>query len=85
MLHAKTANIDGGWSTVGCSNLDWWSIARNDEINTVVLSEGFGRRMQEMFMSDLENARKIDLERWQRRSFLKRIEEAIVRPMKPMM
>jgi hypothetical protein len=38
-----------------------------------------------MFMSDLENARKIDLERWQRRSFLKRIEEAIVRPMKPMM
>jgi cardiolipin synthase len=85
MLHAKTANVDGVWSTVGSSNLDWWSIARNDEINTVVLSEGFGRRMQEMFMSDLENARKIDLERWQRRSFLKRIEEAIVRPMKPMM
>jgi cardiolipin synthase A/B len=85
MLHAKTANIDGVWSTVGSSNLDWWSIARNDEINTVVLSEGFGRRMQEMFMSDLENARKIDLEHCERRSFLKRIEEAIVRPMKPMM
>jgi cardiolipin synthase len=85
MLHAKTANIDGVWSTVGSSNLDWWSIARNDEINTVVLSVGFGRRMREMFMSDLENARKIDSERWQRRSVLKRFEEAIAGQMEPMM
>ncbi|HEX4208895.1 MAG TPA: phospholipase D-like domain-containing protein, partial [Candidatus Binataceae bacterium] len=33
MLHAKTATIDGVWSTVGTSNLDWWSIARNNELN----------------------------------------------------
>ncbi len=85
MLHAKTANVDGVWSTVGSSNLDWWSIARNDEINTVVLSVEFGRRMQEMFTSDLENARKIDLQRWERRPILKRFEEAIARQMKPMM
>lgn len=85
MLHAKTATIDGVWSTVGSSNLDWWSIARNDEINTVVLSVGFGQRMQEMFMSDLENARRIDSERWQRRSILKRFEEAIAGRLQPMM
>ena len=85
MLHSKTATIDGVWSTVGSSNLDWWSIARNDEINTVVLSVGFGEQMKEMFMSDLENARQIDSERWRRRSIFKRFEETIAGQLKPMM
>ena len=56
MLHAKTATIDGVWSTVGSSNLDWWSIARNDEINTVVLSVRFGQEMNASFMRDLQNS-----------------------------
>ena len=61
MLHAKTATIDGVWSTVGSSNLDWWSIARNDEINTVVLSDRFGGQMNESFMRDLKNSEQIDV------------------------
>jgi cardiolipin synthase len=83
MLHAKTATIDGVWSTVGSSNLDWWSIARNDEINTVVLSVGFGQQMKDMFTSDLGDAREINSERWQRRSVLKRFEETIAGQLKP--
>src|SRR5437868_8830285 len=38
MLHAKTATIDGVWSTVGTSNLDWWSIVRDNELNAIILS-----------------------------------------------
>jgi cardiolipin synthase A/B len=38
MLHAKTVSIDGVWSTVGTSNLDWWSIARNSEVNAIIRS-----------------------------------------------
>ena len=85
LLHAKTATIDGVWSTVGSSNLDWWSIARNDEINTVILSVRFGRQMNAVFMNDLENSQAIDSSRWQDRSVIERIEEAITGCLQPMM
>jgi cardiolipin synthase A/B len=85
MLHAKTATIDGVWSTVGSSNLDWWSIARNDEINTVVLSVWFGAQMDASFMHDLENSRQIEFAQWQQRSVLERIEEAIAGSLEPML
>lgn len=42
-LHAKTAVIDDVWSTVGSSNLDLRSLLYNDELNTIVLGEDFGR------------------------------------------
>ena len=43
MLHAKTAVIDGVFSTVGSSNLDWRSFTANNEINAVILGDDFGR------------------------------------------
>jgi cardiolipin synthase len=79
MLHAKTATVDGVWSTVGTSNLDWWSIARDNEINAVVLSHSFGDRMNLMFKNDLESANQIQLEQWQHRGMLERVNESFAR------
>ena len=36
MVHAKTATIDGIWSTIGTANLDRWSMLGNYEINVEV-------------------------------------------------
>ena len=83
MLHAKTATIDGVWSTVGSANLDWWSIARNDEINTVVLSTEFGNEMNSVFMNDLKNSKQVDATEWQHRFVLEKIDEAITAYLKP--
>jgi cardiolipin synthase A/B len=44
VMHAKTAVIDGVWSTIGSSNLDWRSFLHNDEINAVVLGGEFAPR-----------------------------------------
>ena len=33
MLHAKTATIDGAWSTVGSANIDHLSLLGHYEIN----------------------------------------------------
>jgi phosphatidylserine/phosphatidylglycerophosphate/cardiolipin synthase-like enzyme len=41
LLHSKTALIDGVWSCVGSTNLDWRSFLDNDEINAVVLGREF--------------------------------------------
>lgn len=75
LLHAKTALIDGVWSCVGSSNLDWRSFLDNDEINAVILGREFAQQMQTMFARDLDASTAIDREHWERRSPLLRLKE----------
>ena len=79
MLHAKTALIDGVWSTVGSTNLDWRSFVSNQEINAVMLGQEFGAQMQSMFEKDLESSTLITLETWRKRSIATRIMEKAAR------
>lgn len=79
ILHAKTALIDGVWSTIGSTNLDWRSFTNNQEINAVVLGQGFGMQMQTMFENDLASSKLITLESWRNRSIGARIKERAAR------
>lgn len=79
LLHAKTAVIDGVWSTVGSANMDWRSFLHNDELNAVVLGEGFGQEMGRMFQADLDAATPIEREAWSSRSPLLRLREMTAR------
>ena len=75
LLHAKTAVVDGVWSTVGSTNLDWRSFLDNDEINAVILGREFAQKMQAMFNADLAASKAIDLPTWQQRPLEFRIKE----------
>lgn len=75
LLHAKTAVVDGAWSTVGSSNLDPRSFLHNDELNAAILSEGLGREMEALFERDLEASRRIDPEAWKARPAGDRLKE----------
>ncbi|MCK9380567.1 MAG: cardiolipin synthase [Sulfuritalea sp.] len=77
LLHSKTALIDGVWSCIGSSNLDWRSALNNDEINAVVLGRDFAQQMQAAFAKDLAASETIARESWQRRSLLLRVKELI--------
>lgn len=79
LLHAKTACVDGVWSTIGSTNLDWRSFLHNDEINAVILSRGFAGQMEAMFADDLKQSEAITLDRWRQRSLLLRIKERMAR------
>jgi len=79
LLHAKTALIDGVWSTIGSTNLDWRSFTNNQEINAVVLGQNFGTQMQTMFEKDLASSKLITLESWRSRSIGARIKERAAR------
>ena len=59
VLHSKTAVIDGVWSTVGSTNLDWRSLLDNDEINAVVLGREFGQELLSMFARDQRASQEI--------------------------
>jgi cardiolipin synthase len=75
LLHAKTAVIDGVWSTVGSTNLDYWSLLSDDEVNTVVLSHEFAVEMEKMFARDLAESDEIKWEEWKKRPLFPRIRE----------
>ncbi len=79
LLHAKTAVIDGVWSTIGSTNLDWRSFLNNQEINAVILGQDFGTQMQDLFEKDLASSKEITLETWKKRSMGARIKEKAAR------
>lgn len=79
LLHAKTALIDGVWSTIGSTNLDWRSFVNNQEINAVMLGQDFGTQMQALFETDLESSKLVTLEAWRKRSIGARIKERAAR------
>lgn len=59
LLHAKTAVIDGVWSTVGSTNLDWRSFLHNHELNAVVHGAESGDQMRAAFQADLAQSEPI--------------------------
>lgn len=75
LLHAKTAVIDGVWSTVGSTNLDYWSLLSNDEVNAVVLNREFAIEMERMFASDLAQSDQIQIDQWGKRPLSQKIKE----------
>jgi cardiolipin synthase A/B len=85
MLHAKTATVDNVWSTVGTSNLDWWSIVRDNELNAIILSHPFADRMNLMFSNDLESCRQITLKKWEHRGLNERLREIAARMIEPLL
>ncbi|MHB8108607.1 MAG: cardiolipin synthase [Syntrophorhabdaceae bacterium] len=67
LLHSKTLVIDGVWSTVGSTNMDFWSFSSNDEVNAVILSREFAVTMEEMFAGDLAQSDQVRWEEWKKR------------------
>lgn len=84
MVHAKTATIDGRWSTIGTANIDRLSLVGNYEINVELIDESMADAMERMFKRDLENARELTLDEWEGRRMLSRFSEAIIAPLRPL-
>jgi cardiolipin synthase len=79
VMHSKTASIDGVWTTIGSTNMDWRSFLHNDEINAVILGRDFSRQMGAMFTNDLAAADLITLDNWRNRGQFNRLKERIAR------
>ena len=75
IVHSKTAVIDGVWSSVGSTNLDWRSFLHNDELNALILGSDFARQMEEWFKADRDQSLALSRDAWSRRSPLSRIRE----------
>ena len=79
LLHSKTALIDGAWSAIGSTNLDWRSFVHNQELDAVILGPEFGGQMRSTFQRDLAASNPVTLEQWQRRPLDQRLKETLGR------
>ena len=77
LLHAKTLVIDGVWSTVGSTNMDFWSFSSNDEVNAVILSHEFAVEMEKMFTEDLAESDEVRWQDWKKRSLSLKVKELL--------
>ena len=75
LLHAKTLVIDDVWSTVGSTNMDFWSFSSNDEVNAVILNKEFAAEMEKMFARDIAQSHEVRLEEWEKRPLFPRVRE----------
>jgi len=79
VFHAKTAVVDGVWSTIGSSNVDWRSFCYNDEVNAIVVGATFGTEMERIFDKDLAESTEVTRERWVARDSYARMSEFTAR------
>lgn len=82
MLHAKTAVVDGAWSTVGSSNIDFRSFVHNDEANAIILGSSFGDEMERMFLDDVSDAREIMRKDWEHRAWTEKLRQRLAALLK---
>lgn len=85
MVHAKTATVDGRWSTVGTANIDRLSMTGNYEVNLALYSDEMAAKMEAIFEMDLGNCRELTLDEWNRRGRLPRVAERLLAPLHPLM
>jgi cardiolipin synthase len=83
LLHAKTAVIDGVWSTVGSTNLDSLSLLSDDEVNAVILNHEFAVEMERMFANDLAQSDEIQCDEWVERPLWQKIKESFAHLFAP--
>ncbi len=59
VLHAKSAVVDGRWSTTGTFNFDYLSLRVNLEVNVSILDRRFAGRLEASFLEDFERCREV--------------------------
>jgi cardiolipin synthase len=85
MVHAKTATIDGTWSTVGTANIDRLSLSGNYEINVEVIDEAYAKALEEIYNVDETNCLELTSSEWEARDLHRKFTEFVLAPLRPLL
>ena len=85
MVHAKTATIDGTWSTVGTANIDRLSLTGNYEINVEVIDPALAASLEDVFRVDESNCLELTRAEWEARDIYRRFTEFVLNPLRPLL
>jgi cardiolipin synthase len=82
MVHAKTAVIDGNWSTIGTANVDRLSMTGNYEVNVEFIDPGVAAEMERIFETDQSHSHELFEGEWDTRDIYRRFTELILNPLR---
>ena len=85
MVHAKTATVDGTWTTVGTANIDRLSLTGNYEINVEFIDESLARELEEIFRTDETNCLELTSLEWEARDLHRKFTEFFLAPLRPLL
>ena len=85
MVHAKTATIDGSWSTVGTANVDRLSLTGNYEINVEIIDAAMAERWRRSSATDQSNCLELTIGEWEARDLYRRFTEFVLAPLRPLL
>jgi cardiolipin synthase len=85
LLHAKNVSIDGRLGIAGSSNVDIRSFQLNEEVSLLLFDTDSIARLEEIQRGYLVRSEQLDLDRWNRRSRLRRVGEATARLVSPLL
>ena len=85
MVHAKTATVDGQWSTIGTANIDRLSLMGNYEINVELTDADVAAEMEDIFAMDAGNCIELTLAEWQKRPLAAKVSEVVLAPLRPLL
>lgn len=85
MVHAKTATVDGIWTTVGTANIDRLSLTGNYEINVEVIDQALAQTMEEIFEVDQSNCLELTRAEWEARDLHRKFTEFLLGPLRPLL
>jgi len=71
--------IDGVWSSVGSTNLDWRSFVLNYEADVIVHDGDFARELERRFALDVAASMPVDRQAWAQRPAGERFKEWLAR------
>ena len=80
MIHTKSMVIDGKFAIIGSSNFDARSAQLNEELDVTVYDDAFAQKLQQIFETDLQQAKPYTLEDFRRRSLWDRATEYLALP-----
>jgi cardiolipin synthase len=85
MVHAKTATVDGTWSTVGTANIDRLSLQGNYEINVEVIDEELAKTLEEIWSVDESHCLELTHPEWEARDLHRKFTELVLGPLRPLL
>jgi len=84
-IHAKVLTVDGIVSSIGSANMDQRSFSLNFEVNAYIYDRETADRLNQDFHADLEHAKRLTLEEFQKRPLSHHFLESFARLFSPLL
>lgn len=85
ILHSKTVTVDGNWSLISTANFDSRSMLLNFEVGVALFDSRIAARLEKDYSEDIQHAKRIRLDYWQKRSSMHVFVENLCRLFAPVM